>query len=135
MTLKMSKGPKNVTMLNILDAIHDPDGRDLLNSIATDRQSNDTSDYAVKITRKQYYARLSKLVKADLVKRTERKYVLTPFGKVIYSGTTRICRCGRRAFEIEGRLNTNFQGFPTGTNIRTRQYELTILQSPLFSVP
>lgn len=85
MTLKMSKGPKNVTMLNILDAIHDPDGRDLLNSIATDRRSNDTSDYAVKITRKQYYARLSKLVKADLVKRTEGKYVLTPFGKVIYS--------------------------------------------------
>lgn len=80
----MNEGPKNVTMLDVLDAIHDPDGRDLLNSIATDRRSN-TSDYTVKITRKQYYSRLSKLVKADLVKRTEGKYVLTPFGEVIYS--------------------------------------------------
>ena len=71
-------------MLNVLDAIHDPDACNLFNSIATDRRSNDTSD-TVKITRKQYYSRLSKLIKADLVKRTEGKYVLTPFGEVIYS--------------------------------------------------
>jgi hypothetical protein len=77
----MNKGPKNVTMLDVLDAIHDPDGRDLFNSIATNRRSND----AVKITRKQYYSRLSKLVKADLIKRKEGRYVLTPFGGVIYS--------------------------------------------------
>jgi predicted transcriptional regulator len=81
----MNKGPKNVTMLDVLNAIHDPDGRDLFNSIATDRRSNDTFDYTVKITRKQYYSRLSKLVKADLIKRKEGRYVLTPFGEVIYS--------------------------------------------------
>ena len=50
----MNKGPKNVTMLDVNDAIHDPDGRDLFNSIATDRRSNDTFDFTVKITRKQY---------------------------------------------------------------------------------
>ena len=71
-------------MLNVLDAIHDPDGRDLFNSIATERKSNDASDYIVKITRKQYYSRLSKLVKTDLIKRNRGKYVLTPFGEVIY---------------------------------------------------
>ncbi len=81
----MNKEPKNVTMLGVLDAIRDPDGHDLFNSIATDRRSNDTFDYTVKITRKQYYSRLSKLVKADLIKRKEGKYVLTPFGEVIYS--------------------------------------------------
>jgi hypothetical protein len=41
----MNKGPKNITMLDVLDAIHDPDGRDLFNSIATERGSNGTSDY------------------------------------------------------------------------------------------
>ena len=81
----MNKGPKNVTILNVLDAIRDPDGRDLLFTSITINRSNDTFDYIVKITRKQYYARLSKPVKADLVKRTEGKYVLTPFGEVIYS--------------------------------------------------
>ena len=54
----MNKNPRKVTMLNVLDALHDPDGRDLFNSIATDRRSNDTFDYTVKITRKQYYSRL-----------------------------------------------------------------------------
>ena len=81
----MNKGPKNVTILNILDAIRDPDGRDLFNSIATDRGSNDTFDYTVKITRKQYYSRLSKLIRADMIKRKGEKYVLTPFGGVIYA--------------------------------------------------
>ena len=89
----MNKGPKNVTMLGVLNAIHvtmlgvlnaihDPDGRDLFNSVATERISNDA--YIVKITRKQYYSRLSKLVKTDLIKRKGGKYVLTPFGEVIY---------------------------------------------------
>ena len=79
------KGPKNVTMLGVLDAIHDSDGRDLFDSLATDRSRNKTVDYSVKISRKQYYSRLSKLVKTDLIKRKGAKYVLTPFGNVIYA--------------------------------------------------
>ena len=42
-------------MLDVLDAIHDPHGHDLFNSIAIETRSND-SDYTVKITRKQYYS-------------------------------------------------------------------------------
>ena len=102
----MNKGPKNVTMLDVLDAIHDPDGRDLFNSIATEKRSNDTFDYPVKITRKQYYSRLSKLVKTDLIKRKGAKYVLTPFGDVIYRAT-RICRGRRRAYGTEERNTHN----------------------------
>jgi hypothetical protein len=49
----MNKNPRKVTMLDVLDALRDPDGRDLFNSIATVRRSNDTFDYTVKITRKQ----------------------------------------------------------------------------------
>lgn len=45
-------------MLDVLDAIHDPDGRDLFNSIATERRSNNTFDHTVEISRKQYYHRL-----------------------------------------------------------------------------
>jgi predicted transcriptional regulator len=81
----MNKNPRKVTMLDVLDALRDPDGRDLFNSIATVRRSNDTFDYTVKITPKQYYSRLSRLIKADMIKRKGEKYVLTPFGEVIYS--------------------------------------------------
>jgi len=80
----MNKEPKNVTRLDVLDAIRDTGGRDLFNSIATDRRSNGTLNCTVKITRKQNYSRLSKLIKADMIKRKSGKYVTTPFGEVIY---------------------------------------------------
>jgi hypothetical protein len=70
-------------MLHVLYAIHDFDGRDLFNSIATDRSSNDTFDYTVKLVNSITLD--SKLVKADLIKRRRAKYVPTPFGNVIYT--------------------------------------------------
>lgn len=38
----------------------------------------------VKITRKQYYSRLSKMIKAGLIKRNNGKLVITAFGKIVY---------------------------------------------------
>jgi predicted transcriptional regulator len=73
---------KNVTRLNILDAI--TFGRDLFNTIATDTYGEDTLTDSLKISPKRYYNKLSKLVKVDLIKRKSGRYLLTPFGKVIY---------------------------------------------------
>ena len=42
------------------------------------------------MTRKQYYLRLSKLVRANLVKRVEGKYEITIFGKVIHEALLRL---------------------------------------------
>jgi predicted transcriptional regulator len=38
----------------------------------------------VKITRKQYYSRLSKMMKIGLIKRNNSKLVLTAFGKIVF---------------------------------------------------
>jgi hypothetical protein len=38
----------------------------------------------VKITRKQYYSRLSKMMKAGLIKRNNGKLVITAFGKIVF---------------------------------------------------
>jgi DNA-binding HxlR family transcriptional regulator len=38
----------------------------------------------LKLTRKQYYSRISRLTKAGLVKRQKGRYYVTAFGKVIY---------------------------------------------------
>ncbi|MDQ6666601.1 MAG: hypothetical protein M3Y53_00055 [Thermoproteota archaeon] len=49
--------------------------------------SGDSSDILInqlKLTRKQYYSRITRLVKAGLVKRQKGRYFLTSFGKVIY---------------------------------------------------
>ena len=77
-TYKMNKGRKDVTILDVLNAIRDINALDIFNSIAGDRMCK------FKMSRKQYYLRLSKLIKANMIKRNNGKYLLTPFGKVIY---------------------------------------------------
>jgi hypothetical protein len=75
---------KSLTTQNIVEAIRW--GSDLFDSIAADtfRYRTSTNNVAPGLSRKQYYARLSKLIKADLVKRVNGRYLLTPFGIVIY---------------------------------------------------
>ena len=71
-----------ITRLNILEAVKY--GQELFNSIAADTYSDNTSTDIVKLSRKQYYNKLSKLIKVDLIKRKSGRYLLTPFGRVIY---------------------------------------------------
>jgi hypothetical protein len=71
----MKKLVKNITMLNVLEAL--TAGHELFTFIA-----NDVDSFG--LSHKQYYDRLSKLTKMHLIKRTKGKYLLTNFGKVIY---------------------------------------------------
>jgi hypothetical protein len=71
-----------VTKRNILEAIGF--GQELFNSIAADTYSDNAPSDSVKLSRKQYYNKLSKLIKVDLIKRKSGRYLLTPFGRVIY---------------------------------------------------
>jgi hypothetical protein len=78
----MKNAVHNITRPNILEAIRY--GQELFNSIAADTYSDNTSTDIVKLSRKQYYNKLSKLIKVDLIKRKSGRYLLTPFGRVIY---------------------------------------------------
>ena len=42
------------------------------------------------MTRKEYYLRLARLVKLDLIKRVEGRYILTTFGEVVYQVQLRL---------------------------------------------
>lgn len=46
--------------------------------------NSETIRAELKLTRKQYYSRISRLIRAGLVKRQKGRYYLTAFGKVIY---------------------------------------------------
>ena len=79
----MKNAVHNITRPNILEAIRY--GQELFNSIAADTYSDNTSTDIVKLSRKQYYNKLSKLIKVDLIKRKSGRYLLTPNkGRVIY---------------------------------------------------
>jgi len=74
---------------------------DLYKSIATSNgeKGEDLLEKA-KITRKQYYSRLSNMTKAGLIKRKNGLYSLTAFGKVVYDSETAI----ENAFNIYWKL-------------------------------
>jgi predicted transcriptional regulator len=67
----------------ILEGISTGESQELFNLIAENKNSYDVVESGI-LTRKQYYLRLAKLVKLDLVKRVGKRYALTTFGYVVY---------------------------------------------------
>ena len=74
-------GPK---ISNVIKSISNAKSIELFRFIALTKQDTDILISKTKLTRKQYYSRMSSLSKAGLVKRKDGKYTLTTFGKVIY---------------------------------------------------
>ena len=75
-------GRDYASVANILHAISDDKSLVLFNTIAIDR--NDFLISKVNLTCKQYYSRMSNLIKSDLVSRKNKRYFLTSFGKIVY---------------------------------------------------
>jgi predicted transcriptional regulator len=93
--------PKSHSVANVLRSISDDLSLDLYRTIS--RSNNESGDdllSKVKITRKQFYSRLSSLTRAGLVKRKQGKYSLTAFGKVVYDSERAI----ENAFNIYWKL-------------------------------
>jgi len=71
-------------LANVLKSISDDESLKLFRFIATNDTDSETLRNRTKMTRKQYYSRMSRLMKAGLIKRKSGKHTLTAFGKVIY---------------------------------------------------
>lgn len=88
-----ANGEKNPT-ISIMRALSDDKSLDLFKIIAADAVYPIDSGglintqlliSKVKLTRKQYYSRISTLISSGLVKRSNGKYLVTSLGKVAYS--------------------------------------------------
>jgi len=77
-----------VPKTSLLYAISNESTSNIFESIAIAHSKGDILITRLKITRKQYYSRLSLLTQAGLVKKEKGKYPLTAFGKVIHSAKT-----------------------------------------------
>jgi predicted transcriptional regulator len=77
--------PRLVLKAAILETIYDLKTSNIFQTVASKQSSSDILISELRLTRKEYYARISRLVKAGLVKREKGKYLLTSFGRVIYS--------------------------------------------------
>jgi DNA-binding HxlR family transcriptional regulator len=71
-------------LAKVLKSISDEESLELFRSIGTNGTDSVSLRNKIKITRKQYYSRMSRLMKVGLIKRKNGKHTLTAFGKVIY---------------------------------------------------
>jgi hypothetical protein len=74
---------------DVLKVLSKEESLELLRIVALTKPDTASADIIktetnTKLTRKQYYSRMSSLRKAGLIKRKQGKYSLTTFGKVVY---------------------------------------------------
>lgn len=74
-----------VTVSDILVAFSDEESLSLFCSIAIEPIDADTLKKKIPLTRKQYYSRMHRLTKSDLIKKNEGKYYLTMLGIIVYN--------------------------------------------------
>ena len=77
-----------VSIVDVLSAIRDEKSLLLFKTIA--RSNSERSTSTLNLRSRQYYSRMSELVKADLVSRRDGKYFLTTFGKIVDHAQTSI---------------------------------------------
>jgi len=73
-----------VSLANILSAISNENALAVFKTIADTKGDTNILRTKLNITRKQYYSRISGLLKAGLVKRKNGRYSLTIFGELVY---------------------------------------------------
>ena len=73
-----------MAVVDVLKTIAEDKSLVLFNTIALSNGDSDILISTLHLTRKQYYARLSVLLKAGLVKREMAKYYLTTLGMILY---------------------------------------------------
>lgn len=73
-----------VSVVEILEAISDVKSLKLFNTIATKGGNSENLSVQLKLSRKEYYSRMSRLMKTGMVKRKNGKHFLTAFGKIVY---------------------------------------------------
>ncbi len=72
-----------ISKVTILNAISDRTASDMFKYVASTHSNSGLLKTHLKLTRKQYYTRMSLLIKTGLVKREKGRYILTALGKVI----------------------------------------------------
>ena len=81
---------KAQTAATIIRTIGDDKSLELFRTIAQGTINSENLKNKTKLTRKQYYSRLSRMTKAGLVRKKSGKYLLTAFGKIVYDAQATI---------------------------------------------
>ena len=72
------------SVAEIFESLSDEQSVKLFNTIASERVNSVEMRAKVPLTRKQYYSRLSRMIRVGLIKRRSGKLFLTAFGKIVF---------------------------------------------------
>jgi predicted transcriptional regulator len=75
----------NPLIVDIMRAISNNISLLLFETIAVADGRSDLLISKLNLTRKQFYSRMSRLMECSLIRRKSGKYILTSFGKIVYS--------------------------------------------------
>ena len=78
---------KSQSTASILKSIADDKSIELFKIVALEKVDSRNLKGKIKLTRKQYYSRLSRMTRAGLLRRKDGKYILTTFGRIVYEST------------------------------------------------
>ena len=88
-------------LADILKAIADDKSLVLFNTIANAGGDTEILIGRLDLTRKQYYSRISALLKTGLISRKNRQYNLTSFGKIVYDAQLMIGRAANTFWKLK----------------------------------
>ena len=84
----------------VFESLSDNVSLELFTTIANESINSVLLRNKIKITRKQYYSRLSKMMKAGLIKRSSGKLVLTAFGRIVNEVQTTVQNASRNQWKL-----------------------------------
>ena len=103
---------KNLSFPGVLKSISDDKSLSIFQLIADVNSNREIILKKLDLTRKQYYSKISTMMKAGLIKRQSGKYRLTPFGKVIYCCTTIAKKALDNYYNLKAIEATEVSGLP-----------------------
>jgi hypothetical protein len=72
------------SIADIFESLSDEQSVNLFSIIAAQSPHSNDLRAKVALTRKQYYSRISRMIKVGLIKRRQGRLVLTAYGKIVY---------------------------------------------------
>jgi hypothetical protein len=83
-----------------LDAICDLKSLRLFEAIYVKGLDSEDLSVQLKLSRKEFYSRMSRLIKLGMVKRKNKKHFLTAFGKIVYDGHMTIKKAAENDYKL-----------------------------------
>jgi nanoRNase/pAp phosphatase (c-di-AMP/oligoRNAs hydrolase) len=86
-SLQDKKTNNIMSISNVLETISNDKSYSVFEMVSNANSNGEIIQSKLALTRKQYYSKMSAIMKAGLIKRQSGRYYLTSFGKVIYCCT------------------------------------------------